>query len=500
MIEGIRKIEQTKFIPVDEWIPQPEDLIIRQCKGFIIAPLSQVYGYSNDYFDRFDLSIKKRAYNNDEFRIHYELYANYFEKFYDPDKELIVIYANIKYMIDFVPAYSVSAFLYDLRKFILHNPSMLYKINRMNEDNYNLSLSFKNKKKPSLQYTDIHAKILMKMSIIYDLLVPLLTHFISRNKIQDSLNFLLSIWDEILELFDIDIYSKLYETSTTNVNRNKKLNPIWEKQDIRSISTVTHAVSSIHNILLNVIPKYVYSGNIICLNYRAVIENTKYQVTDIGYEYDFIPLSSSKRDEDNNSEFDKFESSLTKQDEALYLQNKVNCEQTMKQLERIYNIDPEEVKFYKNELSKNNNIINDFQKNLIFDLFYQYFGDTYSVKAINVDDYVKLMIILKNMLLANNRMIILPYIISGRVSKLITRKGLNKRELLKLQNSPSFAQVVEKYNNNQKIINYIYSLIGTMLSSEFIIIDYNDPEIHGKKININPEILCEEICTFINLI
>lgn len=41
----------------------------------------------------------------------------------------------------------------------------------------------------------------------------------------------------------------------------------------------------------------------------------------IEYEYSFVSLSSSKRDEDLNSEFDKFESFLAKGDEALLVQN-----------------------------------------------------------------------------------------------------------------------------------------------------------------------------------
>lgn len=42
--------------------------------------------------------------------------------------------------------------------------------------------------------------------------------------------------------------------------------------------------------------------------YKSILRNTGFQVLDIEYEYSFVSLSSSRRDEDLNSEFDKFES------------------------------------------------------------------------------------------------------------------------------------------------------------------------------------------------
>lgn len=51
----------------------------------------------------------------------------------------------------------------------------------------------------------------------------------------------------------------------------------------------------------------MYSGNLVHLNYKSILRNTGFQILDIEYEYSFVSLSSSRRDEDLNSEFDKFE-------------------------------------------------------------------------------------------------------------------------------------------------------------------------------------------------
>ena len=50
-------------------------------------------------------------------------------------------------------------------------------------------------------------------------------------------------------------------------------------------------------------PKYVFEANVVSLNFVSIKNCTKYTI-DIEYEYSFINLSSSKRDEDSTSEFD----------------------------------------------------------------------------------------------------------------------------------------------------------------------------------------------------
>lgn len=196
----------------------------------------------------------------------------------------------------------------------------------------------------------------------------------------------------------------------------------------------------------------------------------------------------------------KFESQLTKQDEGLYLQNKVNCEETMKMIELIYGpFSEDEINFYIKRLSKDGDFtINSFQESLVFNLYYKYFGDTVSIKAINQRDYIKLIIASKK-ILESNRLIIMPYIISSKVKRLITRKSVNKKELSKLQSSPFYNLVLDKYKN-PKIENQILSMIAGILSSEFEIIDFYDDELDGRIVEQNIDLLLEEVLMYILLI
>ena len=378
----------------------------------------------------------------------------------------------------------------------------------MVEYNYSLTLNYKNVNTPQLQYTDDHAKALMQISIMMNMCIPLITHFAYTRSVSDIDEFLLDVYDNIIYApqFNgiVDIIAKLFETTISNVSKNARNNAtIWapNKQDIRGKSIATHSKGAERNIILNIIPKYAFNQNMVSLNYTSIQKSNKYQITDIQYEYSYVVLSSSKRDgEDNTSDFDKFESNLTKSDESKYLANQYNYKYTIQQIENKWGpFDPKELKFVKNELrNETGNVINNFQKQLVFNLFYKYFGDTTSINAINEDDYIKLVLAAKKML-QDNMMGFLPYILSGKVQKIVSRKVLNKKELIEMQASQYYPLVVDKYKN-EKILQQILGTIATIITSNFTIIDYHNAELHGKPLYIESRIIIEETLLYTLLI
>ena len=219
----------------------------------------------------------------------------------------------------------------------------------------------------------------------------------------------------------------------------------------------------------------------------------------IKYEFNYTLLSSSNRDEDFNSDFDKYESYLVRQDESLYLQSKCNSQETMNTIENIFGpFDYKEVNYFLQKLQEDGSqIINGFQKQLIFNLFYKYFGDPVSIKAINNIDYINLMLAARKMLESYN-MVILPYIISSKVVRVPKRKNINKKELLKITSSPLWKQIQDKYRN-EKIEEEILGQIGVILSAEFKIIDFYDDSLDGKIIDCISDIVTEEYLMYVLL-
>ena len=128
---------------IDEWVPDPEDMVFKPAKGAIMLDVSSFFGMEpNAQLDAF-ITGTKRSYNNPSMRDHTIQYLNYFEKYYDTEHELVTIYCRLKYLIDFVPAYSREAFFYDLSRYIMDG-SISLKVGFMNADCYALNLTYRN--------------------------------------------------------------------------------------------------------------------------------------------------------------------------------------------------------------------------------------------------------------------------------------------------------------------------------------------------------------------
>ena len=482
------RLNKHEHIPVDIWDTEEcpildQDRIFRNIKGEIILPIAEFFRSNDESTKQLDYFIMnaKRSYNSDEIRNHICRYLNYFEKFYDYDKELLMILYELKLVIDYNKDYKKDNFMQDVNRYIIRNKSLSSKIARFVNDNYLMRLSNNNNKTPNLQFENRHAKILYEISLMMNMYIPLATHYMYIHMIKKSED----IQDFMIELFDlccykyeqthgVDIYNKIYETALSVVNKSK--NPdknLWEKNMIRGINTTTHIKTSVAEIILQIIPKYTFDKNIINFNYYSNRKSLQYKVTDIKYEFPFVSLSSSKRDQDNNSELDRHEARLVKRDEAVYLQTKVNAEQTIKKIEMMYGpFSDGEINHYKTKLTKDGQpIINSFQKQMVGYLFYKEFGDTKSIDCINQIDYIKLIIAGKRLLLKSG-MIILPYIISSRVLRMATRKSINKKELIKIKSSELFDKLKAKYNN-PKVEQRILEIISKISSSTFEIIEYD---------------------------
>lgn len=514
------------FCPIDNWIAKESESIFKHTKNAIILPVSEFYSVDKSIaFDSF-IMLSKRCYNSFKVRNHICQYLNYFEKFYDKDHELLLYYYRMKYMIDFGITdkngnsypYTLESFFHDIKKYILSD-SIYNKVWNLIQDNYTLDLQYSNKNNRGLQYTNKHAMYFLEISFFQNILIPILSHYIYKNKIIGN-----QIDDIIIEVYNwlfnqyldekvmsrrnlqpADMFNKLYETVNTIMNSDyKRNNLLWKICEIRGMNPVINSLNTINMLIIQCMPKYVFNDNLIKYNISSVKNDIEHNVSDIGYEYDFKSLSSSKRDgEDNSSQFDKFEAHLMKIDEGLVLQNDYRAKKTMAMIRAKYApIEQDEIDFYRHELIKNDagrTIINKFQQKLINYCFYSCFGDTVSTNSINSEDYIVLMIAAKRKL-QNSGMIILPYIISGNVIKICSRTSLCKKEMMKLEESEYYQSILLKYNNDDKMIKQILSLISTILSSDFSIIDYNDKELNGKKLVILSDYLIDEVLCFINQI
>ena len=185
---------------------------------------------------------------------------------------------------------------------------------------------------------------------------------------------------------------------------------------------------------------------------------------------------------------------------------KVSAEQTVSKIEALYGpFNEAEIEHYRRKLTKDGApAINEFQRQLIGYMYDKDFGDPITLLAIhNQTDYIKLIIAAKRILL-NAGMVILPYIISGRILRIATRKIISKKDMVAIETSPLYEQLKQKYNN-PKIEQKIYEFIGAVMSSSFEIIDWDNEaekpsDWDGKYVPMINDVIKEELMFFITLI
>ena len=261
-------VDALEFITIPklkDWKPDDKDIIFTNTKNVIIAPIDNILGLvGTEHADDLNYFIvkSKKCYNSQELRQHACLYLNYLEAYFDKDHEILVTIAKIKYMIDIWKNYNYDTFLDDIRKYILNN-SIKYKVMELIEHNYELNLTYKNIT-ASLQYSDTHAKYLLNMSIMADIIIILTTHYAHKKHMTNINDILLDVYDMILYSYPVDMYAKLYETAISNTTKSEYKNaPLWSKQGIRGKDALTHSMDSIENIILNIMPKYSTEGNVV---------------------------------------------------------------------------------------------------------------------------------------------------------------------------------------------------------------------------------------------
>ena len=97
----------------------------------------------------------------------------------------------------------------------------------------------------------------------------------------------------------------------------------------------------------------------------------------------------------------------------------------------------------KNCVKNGKFVVNTLQKTLITYLFAKEFDDTQSAKIVNIRQYIILIIAAKRILESYN-LFYLPYMIGGRVNRIVTKKTINKKELQKFTASKFYPLIHQK--------------------------------------------------------
>ena len=498
------------IVPVDNWVPEEEDIFASyQGKTFIMCFDKIFERPTIKKFSYFDISLKEAYYNKLDI---ISLYINYFLKFYDTDKELLMAYMKLKHMIDvkYIKKMRRSSMIKNIQK-ILFTKSICEKIKQMSLDNYRVDLTTEiNKKKtskktyaPVLQFNEHHAEILMRISIAIKFAIPIILHYIKvyYNKDEAKMNiykYFLPLFRNPILIEDVNILGKLHHTISTRVNSYAKPDrAVYGKHEALGSSVETFIEELFHkNLITDTIFSYQFNGNVI--SYNSVV--LRYQLTFHSKEdlkKDFLLVSTEKEPE-GLSGLDKMEMYTTKIDVFLILFSQVNIEDTIRRIRSRMKLEitQEELDYYKD-----NHDFNNLSKELVFYFFAKYFGGFRDLNFIKREQYVMLMIIMKKMLEAKGNLYMNQLITANVKGKSSARIIRNSKFLEKVMTSSIYEELMEKkYSSlvDEKGNSPVITLLSKLINTNWTFVDYDMKDKLGEDIELDNDVLSDEFLKFVN--
>lgn len=189
-------LNSSRRVPkIYSWKPKKNQIYVERDGKLFVCHFDKITGIEK-YAALKNFTIKKDSYKNQ--LDHITQYINFFMNCYDTDNELALGYLKLKYEIDKQRHFTkdnmgaLIDFIYD----VIFTPTMVEKIRQMVFDNYlddieNTSSDDKkrykkNEKKhlESLEFTNMHIKILLRISMGIKIISPVLFHYAAKNNIK----------------------------------------------------------------------------------------------------------------------------------------------------------------------------------------------------------------------------------------------------------------------------------------------------------------------------
>lgn len=468
-------------------------------KNTIEVPFDEIFGKDIGFVNKFQLS-KKRTYCN-VMDVIIESNNNLLE--YDSDNELLMNYLTVKYRID-KGAYTDDNFVEELYK-VMVTPVFVKAIDDYVEKNYQFDLDSNLAKfNEGLQFTDLHSKILLRISMGMKFLIPLIMHYIYYNPStqEDVGEYLLLCFDPLFDVFspDVDIINKVWESVFSRVVVTRYSDrTYWYYFEVLGYSIEQLTESLVKKIIVDTIPKYVFDKNVISLNHVVINNNIEYTFR-YNFPINFKPLNLNESESGSLSDFDKLTINTARVNESQIIMNKVNISTTIQYLIQKYDIKitADEIKYHLKGFA-----LNKLQRNMLFLFFAKYFGSADTLYSCNAQQYVKLLIIMKK-ILRQNGFNFLDKILVGQTTEMNEKKALNKKSLLKIIESEKYRTIIEhKYPNtifNIMDSNIITKIVATILNNRFTSHDFDNRKADGEEIKVNSDFVSEEILRFVEMI
>lgn len=517
------------------WKPKEEDQYVFSDGKILNIKFDKLLG--DPKFSVYSMfAINRTAYENQIDLI--VDYMNFYITFYDEDREFVSSYLKVKFELDKRQRFSSEdsdAFFEFMYEMII-TPKFLARITRMVNDCYiddiegsvdgesKYTKDDSKKHLESLEFTNQHVKILLKISHTMKLLGPLIFQYAHLNVIKLNKNSDL-IYRAFKPLFsimseDVNIYNKIVVYTRAKVLESKAHNPLmYDKREIfgnDESTLITSLVSYIiitNNLFKLKFPdKWDKKQNKFKENVVGFLKTVlKFQLgyfVKVKLETNLTEVTNSSST-DGLSDMDKMMSMLSKINEGDVVLSSVNCQQTLEYIRKNIDIPvtADEIDYYRLHHKPSA-----FQVQLVSSFWCKYFGsyrDTYNLTR---RDYIYIAVLLRKMLLIRSGhnpnaiydgSCVLPFLLTGNVSEKVNMRVIrNNKFISKIAESDAYKFIMEdKYSYLEEIQpNAILTILSNMINTRFTLVSYDEPDNLGEEIVYNEDIISDEMLNFISLI
>jgi hypothetical protein len=380
--------------------------------------------------------------------------------------------------------------------------------------------SKKKKVNEELQFSDNHARSLLKIAYMYRVMIPIISVYFTYNKasfmknteepenedIEDmkfeEINS--SIFAYLFEKFDTNtgaLKNKLYKLVYSRVSRTSYSDKrFWQAAKNQGITQDTETLEIYKKLLTNAIPKLSIDGdkNIVSF-FQSVVNNQIDFLFQNKFKNKYIALGVNdekyRDDDEQTSEFERLEIQMLRKDEGLYVIRKLNIDQTLEKIAGLMDVEVSDAEVINEIKTLSRHTV---QERIVAMLTYKYFEDKQAIKFLTFYQYVYLVIVTKKYL-EKHKFKILPEIIMANMKKHKERTNISGKRIRPLiQESKKYKELfTKKYINfEEEIEKPLSSIIGTVYSSVFTAFD--GQELFDSTIKVGK--VADELIDMISLI
>ena len=242
----VEEIDRSKLkSKINIWKPKKSEIMVEQDGNIFVCHFDKIFNQPN-LKPLTIFIIKKSSYINQLPVI--TRYTNFFMNCYDTENDLAMAYLKIKYALDKERVFNETntSALIDMIYEILFTPRLCEKITRMVEENYLDDIEKGDGKKykknkdylESLEFTNEHIKILLRISFGIKIMSPILFHYLTinnMNKLDKDSDLIYKFYERLFPLFsgNVNMFNKLFVYCKTKVlDASAHNSTIFEQREI----------------------------------------------------------------------------------------------------------------------------------------------------------------------------------------------------------------------------------------------------------------------------